>query len=106
MGGNKTYLPDYTIVGVVVTGDFNFLKGSDVYSKLVTGDFSDVSAVAETADSGCTYHNYSGDTKGEPIDFILVNEKVRDVLTYKIMREQYNGRYPSDHYPIYADLIF
>ena len=91
---------------VVVTGDFNFSKSSDVYNKLINGDFTDVSAAATEADSGCTYHNYSGETKGKPIDFILVNEKVSDVLTYKIMRQQYNGRYPSDHYPIYSDMAF
>lgn len=65
MGGNKTFLPDYTIVGV--------------------GRLTGVPLIGEST---------------------AINEKVRDVLTYKIMREQYNGRYPSDHYPIYADLIF
>lgn len=91
---------------VVVTGDFNFPKGSNLYKKLVADKLSDVSTIAETADSGCTSHGYSGGTEGNPIDFILVNEKITDVRSYNIMREKYNDRYVSDHYPIYADMIF
>lgn len=91
---------------VVVTGDFNFPKGSDLYKKLVSDKFTDVSSLAEEADSGCTSHGYNGGVSGNPIDFICVNEKITDVKSYKIMREKYNDRYVSDHYPIYADMIF
>lgn len=91
---------------VVITGDFNFPKGSDLYKQLVSGDFADVSALAEKADSGCTAHGYNGTVNGNPIDFILVNENITDVKSYNIMREKYNDRYVSDHYPIYADMTF
>ena len=91
---------------VVVTGDFNFPKGSDLYKQLTAGELTDVSAIAEKADSGCTSHAYNGTVKGSPIDFILVNEKITDVKSYNIMREKYNDRYVSDHYPIYADMVF
>ncbi len=91
---------------VVVTGDFNFPQGSDLYKQLTAGELTDVSAIAEKADSGCTSHAYNGTVKGSPIDFILVNEKITDVKSYNIMREKYNDRYVSDHYPIYADMVF
>ena len=91
---------------VVVTGDFNFPKNSDLYKKLVADKLTDVSAIAQKADSGCTAHAYKGTVKGNPIDFILVNEKITDVKSYNIMREKYNDRYVSDHYPIYADMTF
>lgn len=92
---------------VVVTGDFNFSVNSDTYNKLIAnGNFIDVSKAARDADSGCTYHNYSSNTDGEPIDFILSNKKTEDILSYRIVREKYNDRYPSDHYPIYSDMIF
>ena len=90
---------------VVITGDFNLSKGSDLYNVMVSGEFSDVATVAEVADSGGTAHGYGGGIGTNPIDFILVNEQVESVLTYKIMREKYNDRYPSDHYPIYSDII-
>lgn len=92
---------------VVVMGDFNFSKNSDVYNTVIAGgSFRDTGVIANAADKGATYHGYNGGTAGEPIDFILVNEKVSEVLTYKVMREKYNDRYPSDHYPIYSDMIF
>ncbi len=91
---------------VVLTGDFNFPKGSDLYKQLTSAEFTDTSAIAETADSGCTHHAYKGTVEGNPIDFILVNEKITDVKSYNIMREKYNDRYVSDHYPIYADMVF
>ncbi len=91
---------------VVVTGDFNFPKGSDLYKKLISGEFTDVSSIAAEADSGCTAHGYNGTVPGNPIDFICVNGKITDVKSYKIMREKYNDRYVSDHYPIYADMTF
>ena len=91
---------------VVLTGDFNFPKGSDLYKQLISGEMTDVSAIAETADSGCTHHAYKGTVEGNPIDFILVNDQVTAVKSYNIMREKYNDRYVSDHYPIFADMVF
>lgn len=90
----------------VVTGDFNFPKNSDLYKQLTGGSLTDVSSIAETADSGCTAHGYNGTVNGNPIDFICVNEKNTNVKSYSIIREKYNGRYVSDHYPIYADMQF
>ena len=91
---------------VVLTGDFNFAKGCDLYKQLTAGELDDAATVAETADSGCTYHGYNGTVEGKPIDFILVNDQVTEVKSYNIMREKYNDRYVSDHYPIFADIVF
>lgn len=91
---------------VVLTGDFNFAKGCDLYKQLTAGELDDAAVVAETADSGCTYHGYNGTIEGKPIDFILVNDQVTEVKSYNIMREKYNDRYVSDHYPIFADMTF
>lgn len=92
---------------VVVTGDFNFAKNSEIYNTQISGgSFRDTGVIANAADTGSTAHGYGGGTAGNPIDFILVNDSVSQVLTYKVMREKYNDRYPSDHYPIYSDMIF
>lgn len=91
---------------VVLTGDFNFPKGGDLYKALVSDKLTDVSSIAVEADSGCTSHGYKGGVAGNPIDFICVNEKIADVKSYKIIREKYNDRYVSDHYPVYSDMIF
>ena len=91
---------------VVITGDFNLGKNSELYNFMTSGEFSDVAEIAVSADAGGTAHGYGGGIGTNPIDFILSNDKVDSVLTYRIMREKYNDRYPSDHYPIYSDMIF
>ena len=89
---------------VVLTGDFNFTTGTALYRQL-TADLKNVSSVAQVADSGGTAHGYAGGIGTAPIDFICINNKVESVKTYKIIREKYNDRYVSDHYPIYADMV-
>ena len=90
---------------VVLTGDFNFSKDSALYTQL-TSSLTDVSTVALDADFGGTAHGYGGGIGTSPIDFICANDQVKTVKTYKIMREKYNDRYVSDHYPIYSDMVF
>lgn len=91
---------------VVLTGDFNLPKGSVLYNKLISGKLTDVSALAKDADSGCTAHGYKDTVAGNPIDFIFVNEQITEVASYKIIREKYNDKFLSDHYPIYSDMKF
>jgi endonuclease/exonuclease/phosphatase family metal-dependent hydrolase len=38
------------------------------------------------------------------IDFIFVNEAVTP-LTYRVITEGIDGRLPSDHYLLYADVV-
>ncbi len=90
---------------VVLTGDFNFSTGTAVYRQLTTA-LTNVSDIAQTADSGGTAHGYAGGIGTAPIDFICINYKIDTVKTYKIIRDKYNDRYVSDHYPIYSDMIF
>lgn len=91
---------------VVVTGDFNFPKGSDLYKTLVGDKLRDTGVIAEVADSGCTSHGYKDTVKGNPIDFICVNDQITKVTSYSIIREKYNDKFVSDHYPIYSDMVF
>lgn len=90
---------------VVVTGDFNFPKGSDLYKQLTSGNLTDSSVIAEVADSGCTSHGYKDVVAGNPIDFVLVNERITEVKSYNIIRDKIDGKFISDHYPIYSDII-
>ncbi len=48
-----------------------------------------------------TYHKFKGGTDGPKIDHILVGEGSR-VLAAAIDRRTFNGRYPSDHFPVSA----
>ncbi len=50
-----------------------------------------------------TYHKFHGSILGSKIDHILVDTRVR-VLAAAINRQDFSGRYPSDHYPVSAVL--
>ena len=92
-------------VPTVVTGDFNFKKGTDLYTSLVTGGLIDTQDAAVHTMYGKTYHAYNGGSEGDPIDFICVNDKIGEVKTYKIIRDMYDGKYTSDHYPVFSDVV-
>lgn len=92
-------------IPTVVTGDFNFDKGTELYNSLVTGGLTDTQDMAPDTMKGKTYHAYAGGTVGKPIDFICVNSEITDVKVYKILREKINLKYTSDHYPIYSDMV-
>ncbi len=91
---------------VVITGDFNFSKGTELYSGFAENGFSDTQDMAEDTMYGKTYHGYNGGEDGLPIDFIMVNNKISDVRTYKILRDKVDDQFVSDHYPIYSDMVF
>ena len=50
-----------------------------------------------------TYSNWEGITDGSRIDFILVSESFKPTAA-EIVRTAYEGRWPSDHYPVTATL--
>lgn len=92
-------------IPTVVTGDFNTSKRSSLYYALINGGLCDTQDAAEDTMYGRTFHNYKGGEDGAPIDYILVNDKVSKVKTYKIIRDKIDDKFVSDHYPIYSDII-
>lgn len=90
----------------VLTGDFNFKKGTDLYNGIVATGLRDTQDLAVSTMNGKTYHAYDGGEDGEPIDFIFVNDAIKEVSVYKIVRDKYGLQHSSDHYPIYADMKF
>lgn len=90
---------------VICTGDFNTYPTSEVYEKM-TKFTNDTRASAISSDTGVTFHNYGKfdyDNIG-PIDYIFA-PKSATVHTHKIIRNTVKGMYPSDHYPIVADIV-
>ena len=85
----------------IITGDFNMTRESAGYSAINTR-LKDVN-VLTVNDTRDTYHGYSPDKdRNSHIDYILVNEKVFP-KDYKIIDDSVKGKYPSDHYGIYAE---
>lgn len=92
-------------IPVVFSGDLNDDEGSPMYNRAVESGLKDTKFLAETADSGKTYHgNLGGSDEGSPIDFIFTNGYVQSVSSYTIDREQINGMYTSDHHPVIVEL--
>lgn len=96
----------FTDIPVVFTADMNVKEGSDNYNQFVTSDyFADTKFLAPDSMSYCTYH----DTKPERheddiIDYVMINDGF-EAVSYRVVTEGIDGRFVSDHYPIYADII-
>lgn len=90
---------------VICTGDFNSYETGEAYA-LMCESMDDAKLIAQKSDSGITFHNYGAIEEHEDgaIDFVFTT-KGTQVDTYKIIRNTVQGFYPSDHYPIVADVI-
>lgn len=85
-----------------LTGDFNLRPASPGY-QVLTKHFTDVNAATRN-DLSSTFHGYH--PKEHPdshIDFCFVNEKVTPV-DQKIIKDTFEGKYPSDHYGLEIDI--
>ena len=94
-------------IGVMVTGDFNSGEGTDPY-KVLTGDdtlrLRDVWTEARPADAHPgTFGGFKGLKTRDRIDWILVGGNIRVARAGKLDKEV-DGRWPSDHYPVFAEL--
>lgn len=93
---------------IVMTGDFNDYEDSLVYA-VACESFNDTKKVAKTSDEGRTFTKYGQKAEEDhngigAIDYIFADKNL-EVDTYKIIRNTVQGIYPSDHYPIVADII-
>jgi endonuclease/exonuclease/phosphatase family metal-dependent hydrolase len=57
----------------------------------------------ERAPNEATYNNWEGTTDGSRIDFILHSDDFKPTAA-EIVRTNYDGHWPSDHYPVTATL--
>jgi len=105
----------------VITGDFNagennpailYLKGKEALDDGKGGQSRNLLAVVDTfrllhpeAKDVGTFNEFKGNRKGDKIDYIFTTPDVK-VLEAEILRDNINGRYPSDHFPVTARLGF
>ena len=52
---------------------------------------------------GATFHNFNGQIEGNPLDYIFFTDDIK-VKNPVIFRNKINGRYISDHYPVYITI--
>ncbi|MBS4192628.1 endonuclease/exonuclease/phosphatase family protein [Bacillus sp. FJAT-49705] len=94
---------------ILLTGDFNANPDTKPYQILTAeGAFADLWMTAETRineDLG-TFNGFNNPSGGGPnnrIDWILSKGNVT-AKTIEIVNYQKNGQFPSDHYPVMADV--
>lgn len=87
----------------VVSGDLNAEPGSDELLPLLDGAApTRLFDVAESVPGG-TFHGFSGKPGGGRIDWILTSQHFSAQRVW-IDRTEADGRFPSDHFPLVADL--
>ena len=102
---------------VVVTGDFNFTESSDGY-QILTGKHAETSSSAHPSLQDARYisqHGHYGPTSTfnefkalipeRKIDYVFVKGNIR-VLQHGVLSDTWDGRFPSDHLPVLAEIVF
>jgi len=90
-----------------VTGDFNCRPDSKPYA-VMTDHFRDTHRISKSSPYGPDFTFGSFDVGNEQpgrIDYVFVNDKV-EVLKSAVFTDQIQGKYPSDHLPVMAHLLF
>nr|WKN36303.1 endonuclease/exonuclease/phosphatase family protein [Tunicatimonas sp. TK19036] len=93
---------------LILTGDFNSTPTSDPYKTLAGGNtLKDAYKQSEITAVG-PYRSFGGfevvaDGQGERIDYIFVSDKIK-VHRYATITEEQDGSYPSDHFPVFAEI--
>lgn len=88
-------------VPVILTGDFNSAAEGGTYQKMISG-FSDAWKIAErrSGPEG-TFHGFRGRPGNMRIDWIFLRGAWR-VKEAETVTWNDGGRYPSDHFPVWA----
>lgn len=92
---------------IVLTGDFNFFEGCDLYKQMTSGRLVDSKFVAADTMDSVTYNAFYPllNDKDDPavIDFINVSDDIK-VNKYRVLTDRPDGKFPSDHYPVMAEI--
>lgn len=96
----------------ILMGDFNLEPTSTTHELFcgrtggdtMRGNFIDCwQVLGKSEDNAGTSHRFNGSKSRGRIDWILVTPQF-DVKSIAIIYDNANGRYPSDHYPVFAEL--
>jgi endonuclease/exonuclease/phosphatase family metal-dependent hydrolase len=82
-----------------LTGDLNATPENSVITFLNSKQQLVDAYSILNGDVGSTFHNFLGETEGQPIDYIFAAKEVQIHNTI-VDRSKMNGSFPSDHYPV------
>jgi endonuclease/exonuclease/phosphatase family metal-dependent hydrolase len=95
-------------VAVLITGDFNTHLDAPPYARMFDPQewkrhLTDTYALLHGGNGGGTYHGFKGKGTGVRIDWIICSDEFQPQAA-QIDTFNLAGRYPSDHFPITAEL--
>jgi endonuclease/exonuclease/phosphatase family metal-dependent hydrolase len=100
---NKEKLP------VILVGDFNVTPDNTAYKLILNeSDFKDSRTISKGKPIGPqgTFNAFDWNKLPEDIiDHIFVSSKI-EVLRHAILTDNYGLKYPSDHFPVFAEIKF
>lgn len=99
---NKEKLP------FIVTGDFNSETDSEAY-KYLAEQLNDSRTISKTPSFGPagTFNNFEFHKPVNLlIDFIFTSKNNIEVIKHAVLSDSKDCKYPSDHLPVYAEIIF
>ncbi len=92
---------------VLLTGDFNSVTGEKpitFINRKLNDTKQESATIVEEAEG--TFNDFDITAKLERrIDYIFVSKKI-EVFKYGVLSEMVGNRYPSDHFPVYAEISF
>jgi len=97
---NKEHLP------VILCGDFNATDAEKPY-EVITRQLTDTRKISQLPPFGpvATFNDFHFDEiPSQRIDYIFVNEKSQ-VLRHGVLTNSKNNRYPSDHFPVFSEVV-
>lgn len=86
--------------GISESGQTGETDSTDVINEKAS-DLIDAFTALPPSEQGGSFHGFLGGREGTLIDYIFVSPEIR-VANTSIFREQIDGGYPSDHYPVAA----
>lgn len=98
-------LKNFGDMPAVFTADMNIEEGTENYLQFVNSGFMfDTKYKAENTVNYLTFHDVHPSKHEESIiDYVMINEHF-SADTYKVVTAGIDGKYVSDHFPVYADL--
>jgi endonuclease/exonuclease/phosphatase family metal-dependent hydrolase len=97
---------------VIVTGDFNITKGSELYNDMVVhfkenNNLQNAELIAQqpVINAASTFNAFRHDTQPRVIDYIFVNNHFQ-VKSYQVDEVVENDIFISDHWPVWAKVQF
>jgi len=88
----------------ILTGDFNITPDSAPCRAVKDGGFSDTRDIAGRTDMSNTYHGFDTGTEGySTIDYVFIKGDIK-VKSFKVIKKKIDGHFPSDHWPVVAEI--